>query len=379
MVHLIEHDSFPLTLHCVVRHKNLNSSEFFKQILVHTEGKGWLTVVTLEGALHRNFFGFSRELPVEGNCLLIDRRERGGRLSLNVDIDLLEDLVRSSIRINRVDLDLAVILVSESHSHLLPPLGDVVAELLHEQLHDIIALSVDAKSCILIQLSLLQVANDKVTAVSCTLKRHITGRGNSQRRSHSDTKIRHSTILETGVQDILVELLAKVDNGVNHVASAIRVVTLATSLVRMDFLGDSNSEITHVLFATLLADFKISISVDLTQAVRVNSTLSVETIDILRDYVLEVTSFHQLNETHMSQRGLGLGNLSLNASCGLLLSAFIQSIILLLICSCFPTSRTSRHDGVVTRTVIRDTTSGRNTSTCENGHVLGHNDHLGQH
>lgn len=105
MVHLIEHDSIPLTLHGVVGHENLYSSELFKQILVYTEGKGWLTVVAHESALDRHFFGFSRALPVEGDCLLINRRERGGRLSLHVDIDFLEDLVRSSIRINRVDLD----------------------------------------------------------------------------------------------------------------------------------------------------------------------------------------------------------------------------------------------------------------------------------
>lgn len=88
------------------------------------------------------------------------------------------------------------------------------------------------------------------------------------------------------IKNPVLQVLTKVDDGILKVSFASWVVTLSTSLMILDFLGISHSEVSHVVGATLLTYFEICISVYLTNIFSWNSTLSVETINVLGNDML---------------------------------------------------------------------------------------------
>ena len=58
--------------------------------------------------------------------------------------------------------------------------------------------------------------------------------------------------------------------------------------------------VSHVFSSTLFANFKVGVSMKFSQVFRWNSTLAMETIDVLTYDEFQVVLFSKLNHTHMS-------------------------------------------------------------------------------
>ena len=268
------------------------------------------------------------------------------------------------------------------------PGGDLIAELLHEELHDIIALGIDAQSSVTVKRSLLKVANNKATSIDSASLWEGVSRRDTQTRSHGDAEIRVSAALLTKHEDSIIQLLAKVDDCVLEMAIAAWALAHATRAVLFSLLGVAYTMVTHVLAATFLANFEVRVSVQLRNAGGRNATLTMKTIDVLTDDMLEMVLLHQFNHGHMRNRWVCFLNCSLNSSlvsrhlsscttsgCSSLL---LFSILLFIGCS-LPAAWARLKNGVISRAVVGNTAGGGDASASEHRHVLRREDHLGEH
>ena len=108
---------------------------------------------------------------------------------------------------------------------------------------------------------LLQVDEDQVASILGSGDWHVRSRGDSQRAAHGDAEVSGLAVLEAKLQDVLVQVLIKVDNGIFQVTIALMVVTLSASAMFVYFLSCAHAEVAHVLSSTFLTDFKIGIAV----------------------------------------------------------------------------------------------------------------------
>lgn len=141
------------------------------------------------------------------------------------------------------------------------PGWDLIAKLLHEELHDIVALGIDAQSSVRVKRSLLKVADNEATSINSTSLWEGVSRRDAQTRSHGDAEIRVSAALFTKHEDCIIQLLAKVDDCVLEMAIAAWVLALATRAVLFGLLGIADTMVTHVLAATFFANFEVRITV----------------------------------------------------------------------------------------------------------------------
>ena len=172
-------------------------------------------------------------------------------------------------------------------------------------------------------------------------------------------------------------------------AIAAWALTLATSAVLFGLLSIADAMVTHVLAATFLANFEIRITVQLRNAGGWNATLAMKTIDILTHDMLEMVLLHKFNHGHMRDRWVCFLNCSPNSSfvsrhlssscttcsCSSLL---LFSVLLFVGCS-LPAAWARLKNGVISGAVVGNTAGGGDASASEHGHVLGREDHLGEH
>ena len=100
------------------------------------------------------------------------------------------------------------------------PRGDLVAELLHEQLHYVIALGVDHQSSESVKRSRLKVADHEATTVHGTGLGHSIGWRDSKGRAHGNTEISSCAVLLTELKNVLIQILTEVNNSIFKVAIA---------------------------------------------------------------------------------------------------------------------------------------------------------------
>ena len=74
----------------------------------------------------------------------------------------------------------------------------------------------------------------------------------------------------SSLQDIFIQMLPKIDNGIIEVTFAIRVIALSSSSMSFD-LRVADFIVSHVVFATFLALLKVGISVELRNVLSVDS------------------------------------------------------------------------------------------------------------
>ena len=223
------------------------------------------------------------------------------------DVNCLEQVEWLASVVNAAHLKLGSIFDEANFDALLHlPGWDLVPELLHEELHDVVALGIDAESGVVIQRSLLEVADDEATSIDCaSLWESVSGR-DTQTRSHGNAEIRVSAALLAEHEDSFVQILAKVDDGVLEMAIASWALALASGAVLFGLLRVADAMVAHVLAATFLADFEVRVAVELRNAGGRNATLAMQTIDVLTSDILQVVPVHQLNQGHVSLRRVSL-------------------------------------------------------------------------
>ena len=105
-----------------------------------------------------------------------------------------------------------------------------------------------------------------------------------------------SSILKNG----LVKILLEVNDGVFEVAIAVWRLAHSTSSVLKDALCSADARVSHVLSSAVLADLELRVAVELGKLCWRDTTLAVQTVNILAGDVLQVVSIHQLNQGHVS-------------------------------------------------------------------------------
>ena len=317
--------------------------------------------------------------------LLRGERSLGSEAS---HVDLLEQMERLTSLVDTAELDLGALLnVGNLEALLHLPDGDLVLKLLHEKLHDVVALRVDHKSGQVVSRRLLEVADDQVASVASGSDRHTVSRRNAEAASHDKAEICRGAVLLSIIENLRVKALIEVDNGVLEVSIASWALAHAASAVIVYPLGLTNTAIAHVLTSTFLADLEIRVSMKLGKVGCGDSRLAMKTIDILAYDVFQVVSVHQLDHSHVSQGWVGLldglakgvlvsGTLG---GCSLGCLRLLHLLELLLVRGCLPASGTSLEDGIESGSIVRNSTGGRDTSSSESDHMLCGEDHLCKH
>jgi hypothetical protein len=106
-------------------------------------------------------------------------------------------------------------------------------------------------------------------------------------------------VLESRVEDDLVKILLEVYYCVLKHSSASWVITPSSRFVIENSFRIAHTEVTHVAQTAFHALLQISVSMKFRDIFHRNATLSMQAIDILRDYVLEVTMIHHLDQSHV--------------------------------------------------------------------------------
>ena len=160
---------------------------------------------------------------------------------------------------------------------------------------------------------------------------------------------------------------------------AIFVVTLATGRVLGVLLGFSDLEVTHVVFTTFFADFEIDISVQLIYFVGGDTTLAMQAIDILRDDFLKDVSIHEVLQGHVCLGWEGLLNRHVDVRLHWRLVQLALLFGFLNIGGLLPAPWTSLNNGVGTGPVVRNASSGAQTSASKCHHILRVLDQFNKH
>ena len=108
---------------------------------------------------------------------------------------------------------------------------------------------------------------------------------------------------EAHVQIYLSQVLIKVDYGIYQVTLAQWVITLSASLMFVDLLGISDSEIPQVLSLASSAYLQIGIPMQLSYLIGSDATLPMQTIHILTDDELKQVLFQECHEGHVCRCG----------------------------------------------------------------------------
>jgi len=235
---------------------------------------------------------------VVGIWLLLVFLESHGRFLHTVYLDGLEVVVRLVVGVNTGNGEVLLLhsfFELDLEMSFDVPRWDLDVELLHEHLEDDLASSKDSEVSLSVHWSGLEVDDDKIASSLFAGAGHGSSWLNSEAGSHSKHKISFVTMSETHVENVFSEVFIEVDDGVLEVTSAHWVVALSTSLVLVNLLGISSSEVSHVLLSTLHALFFIGVTMYLRNLVRWNSRFPVKAVGILRDDVLKVALIHKLN------------------------------------------------------------------------------------
>ena len=138
---------------------------------------------------------------------------------------------------------------------------------------------------------------------------------------------------------------------------------VVTALVR------SYAKVSHVLFATFGANLKVYVTFDLRELVWMHSTLTMQSINVLRYTVLQNIATRELSKSQVRKRGLSFQN-SIVVRCrvpfGQLLAFLQQSIFVLFhVLSALLASRPGCNHSLVTGPEVRNATCCRDACTSE--------------
>ena len=147
----------------------------------------------------------------------------------------------------------------------------------------------------LVDLSLLKVDHYELSSIHEASKWHHARWIDSHTRAHRDDQVRPRMQLKTLFENASDKVLTEVDNSVLQFTAAPWSVTNAAGFVLLSILGAADSVVSHVLSVTLDTEFEVCVPVELSHDLWVDSTLAVETVDVLTDDALEDAAILQLN------------------------------------------------------------------------------------
>ena len=159
-----------------------------------------------------------------------------------------------------------------------------------------------------IEWRLLEVANDEASSVLSASLRHSICRAHPETGTHNEAKVSAGAVLVAQLKDGSVEVLIEVDDCILKMSIATWVLTHASSPVLVSTLSIANSGVSHVLTAAFLTNFQVCVSVEFSDVLGGDSTLSVQAVNVLAHDVLEVVFLSELDEGHVRLGWVGLLN-----------------------------------------------------------------------
>ena len=206
------------------------------------------------------------------------------RLRVKVSFDVFENGEWSTIPVDARHLDLVV-----GEGDLGPPvdleLWNRHFKLLHELGEHGLNSGVDDQVSHFIQWRLLEIDHDELAAGPFAGHWNSTGWVHSAAGADAEHEVGCDTGI-TGVRDnILIELLIKVDNGIIQLAIALLVFAHAGRFVMVVFLLLADAKVPHVVLAAFAALLQVCVSMKLEDFSTWDATLAVEAIDVLRNDV----------------------------------------------------------------------------------------------
>ena len=117
--------------------------------------------------------------------------------------------------------------------------------------------------------------------------------------AHADGKVCLGVESIASRQDLLIKVVAKVNDRVNEITST--AIANPTCLMIVATLGCASTPVAHVLLTTTGAVFEVDVSVNFGHVLWDDSTLAMESIHILTYDSLQDSSALQFNQSHMSE------------------------------------------------------------------------------
>ena len=260
---------------------------------IHIQDEVFLLIMSDESEIH--FEGLGTVLR-DGHPVGLLSLNLGGEDFVSggqfLHLHLPEEVEIESVLVDTAELDLGALLYERDLDPLLHhPLGNEVAELLHEQLHHVVALGVDDQGSEVIEWGLLQIANDEAASVLCASLRHRICRTYPETGTHGEAKVSVGAVGVSGREDLTVQGLAEVDDGVLEVTIATRVLALTSSSVIVGPLGSAGTLVSHVLTTTVLTNLQVCVAVEFGEVLSGDSTLPMKAVHVLAYDEFEVVLF----------------------------------------------------------------------------------------
>ena len=204
-------------------------------------------------------------------------------------LHLPEEVEWLSALVDTAELDLGALLNERDLDPLLHlPLGNEVAELLHEHLHHVVALGVDDQGGEVIEWGLLEVANDELASILSASLRHRIRRTHPETGAHGEAQVSVGAVGPPRLENVPIQGLTEVDNGVLEVTIATCALALTSSSVIVGTLSRTSTLVSHVLTSTILTNFQVCVAVEFGDVCSRDSTLPVQAVNVLAYDELEV-------------------------------------------------------------------------------------------
>ena len=257
---------------------------------VHIQDKILLLIMSHESEIH--FEGLGTVLR-NGHPVGLLSLHLGGEDFISgsqfLHLHLPEEVEWLSALVDTAELDLGALLNERDLDPLLHlPLGNEVAELLHEHLHHVVALGVDDQGGEVIEWGLLEVANDEAASVLCASARHSIRRAHPEAGTHGEAQVSVGAVGPPFLENVPIQGLTEVDNGVLKVTIATCALALTSSSVIVGTLGGTSTLVPHVLTSAILTNFQVCVAVEFGDVCSRDSTLPVQAVNILAYDELEV-------------------------------------------------------------------------------------------
>jgi hypothetical protein len=224
---------------------------------------------------------------------------------------------------------------------------------------------------------LLQVDDDHVLSALESALGHGVCRGNAKTRTEANHQVGVRSVVKSSFHVFVAQRFVEVDDRIVQLAIAAFVVAKAASVVVMDPLCGAHYKVTHIVLAALAAELELSIAVQLGDLVHWDARLAVQTVNILRNNVLELVAIQELGKSHVA-RGRDRILHSVPAQLGR--SDHLVSLLfgLLNVGQLGPATRTGWQDSLGAGAVVGNAGRGGNSCAGECDCVVRLEDHLSE-
>ena len=133
----------------------------------------------------------------------------------------------------------------------------------------------------------LQINNHELAAVDHSVLRKKVRWLDQQTTPQTETNICLFTVVLRNCQQIPIERLPKINNGIPQLAATLLIIAVASRYMVIELSLAPRTVVAHIILPALGTYFQVGVAVQLSNPVPRNTTLSVQSVDVLRDNELQ--------------------------------------------------------------------------------------------